>query len=221
MNLQICCPYKKCPFGCPTCIAATDYVYPYGDIYFSNREKYLDILRSTIGKYDTYVLTGDTEPTLFYDWIKDVVSVLKGQNIELQTKNYWVNIDKLEGITTLAISIPSYKDYQKYYPLRARLFSFPGKVRLVFLAIKELESSSIFCADPFLADEITVKELQLPEAKEEQENVIQMRGNKNKWIALLAPLQGMFSVRYDANCMEAAGRYEILRTDGKFYDKWF
>ena len=24
MNLQLCSPYKKCPFNCPMCIAATD-----------------------------------------------------------------------------------------------------------------------------------------------------------------------------------------------------
>lgn len=221
MNLQVCCPYKKCPFGCPTCIAATDYQYPYGDIYFTNKQKYLELLKSTIGQYDKYILTGDTEPTLFYEWIQDVCTVLKGQEIELQTKNYWVDLNKIEGfVDTLAISIPTLKDWEKYKPMALQLFSFAGKIRLVFLEVKELESSNLL-NETILADQITVKRLQLPEAEEERKAVEAMRGNTTFWHLFLKINENACSCRYDVNCMDAAGRYKILRTDGNFYDKWF
>ena len=221
MNLQVCSPYKKCPFGCPTCIAATDYKYPYGDIYFTDKERYLDILRSTIGKYDKYVITGDTEPTLFYDWIKDVCEVLKGQEIELQTKNYNVNLNKIEGlIDTLAISIPTLKDWEKYKKKARDIFSFNGIVRLVFLEVEELETPEIFNKVIF-ADQITVKKLQMPEAEEEQKAVERLKGNPIFWKYFLKINSEFCSVMYDENCMDAKGRYKILRTDGKFYDSWF
>lgn len=221
MNLQVCCPYKKCPFGCPTCIAATDYKYPYGDIYFTDKERYLDILRSTIGKYDKYVITGDTEPTLFYDWIKDVCEVLKGQEIELQTKNYNVDLNKIKGlINTLAISIPTLKDWRKYKKMARYLFSFNGIIRLVFLEVKELETPEVFLSVMW-ADQITVKKLQMPEAEEEQKAVKKLKGNPISWKYFLKINSEFCSVMYDENCMDAKGRYEILRTDGKFYDSWF
>lgn len=221
MNLQVCCPYKKCPFGCPTCIAATDYKYPYGDIYFTDKERYLDILRSTIGKYDRYVITGDTEPTLFYDWIKDVCEVLKGQEIELQTKNYNVNLNKIEGlIDTLAISIPTLKDWEKYQKMSGYLFSFSGKTRLVFLEVKELEVEKVL-NEPILAEQITVKKLQMPVAAEERHAVERMKGNPIFWRFFLNINKEICSVMYDENCMDAKGRYKILRTDGNFYDSWF
>lgn len=221
MNLQVCCPYKKCPFGCPTCIAATDYKYPYGDIYFTEKERYLELLRSTIGKYDKYILTGDTEPTLFYEWIKDVCTALEGQEIELQTKNYHVDLNRIEGLVdTLAISIPTLKDWEQYQKMAGYLFSFSGNVRLVFLETKELEVPKVFNM-LVLAEQITVKKLQIPEAEEERKAVEQLKGNPVFWKFFLNMNKGLCSVRYDENCMDSAGRYEILRTDGNFYEKWF
>lgn len=108
MNLQVVSPYRKCPFGCPMCIASTDYEYPYEDLYKRNEAEYIIQLRNALhGMSGKVVITGDTEPTLFMDWVEKVIahSELCGRKTELQTKNYAVDIDRLKGLDTLAYSI--------------------------------------------------------------------------------------------------------------------
>lgn len=85
MNLQLNSPYKPCPYKCPYCCAGYE-----GDkslfqddeetaLYFTDKEEYMRRLRNVLMKkpIDTVVITGSTEPTLFPQWIKDVLRELR------------------------------------------------------------------------------------------------------------------------------------------------
>ena len=146
MNLQLCSPYKKCPFNCPMCIAATDdgEVNNVFNLFEAEPFEYMKkVLEATINK-DAVVITGDTEPTLFPEWISKMLKLLSlvdyNGKIELQTKNYnlgyflhdWAN----DGLTTVAYSATCPKDIDRIIEMMKTHSSY-CKTRLVVLLTRE------------------------------------------------------------------------------------
>lgn len=222
MNLQVVSPYRKCPFACPMCIAATDYEYPYEDVYKSNEPEYITKLQKALHDFTgDVVITGDTEPTLFMDWVGEVIYLTKfaGRNAELQTKNYAVDVDRLQGLDTLAYSITNVKEYLKIRNLR----KIQGNNRLVILLTKEFNFLNVDNFELFGFNQVTFKCLQESDDPKTNEYIKSNRiGSMDKiyQIASDLALRGV-SVKIDENCMDADGRYKIFRTDGNIYDKWF
>lgn len=222
MNLQVVSPYRKCPFACPMCIAATDYQYPYEDLYKSNEADYILQLRNALhGFSGDVIITGDTEPTLFMDWVKKVIAhaELCGRKTELQTKNYAVDVSELKGLGTLAYSITNMKEYLRIPNLK----TIKGNNRLVILLTKDFDCLDVGNFETYGFNQITFKCLQESDDPKTNEYIKANRiGNMDKIYQIMndLALRGV-SVRIDENCMEAEDRYRIFRTDGKIYDKWF
>lgn len=216
MNLQVCVPYEKCPFNCPCCIANGR--KRFDNLYESNKELYLEKLKKEKNKYDNFILTGDTEPTLNSHWLKDVLQVLSEEKIELQTKNYNLKNYNLKWLTTLSYSILSVKDYLNAWRYR----KIKGDNRLVILLTKDFAFLNEKNFSTMGYNQITFKVLQL--------------GNQektNKWVEenKMTNLENIYkiieryngsetSVRIDTNCQNSEGRYEIFRSDGYIYKKW-
>lgn len=218
MNLQVNSPYTKCPYRCPYCVAGVKEDYPFSDtLYRSNVAEYLVTLAETILKYNitTIVLTGDTEPTLFPQWLKEVCYILRGYgglNVELQTKNYrWT--ETYGVIKTIAYSNDS-------IPTRPRL-PHNFTVRDTFLWNRELTSASIvkyFKSQPNV-NQCTVKQLVfssygIPHIDEYIQGVKKELTHTDK---LILQDNGIW---VDEDCSASENRYLIYRADGKVYQKW-
>lgn len=232
MNLQLCSPYKKCPFKCPMCIAATDdgEINNVFNLYENNRAEYFYELAKAIRGKDTVVITGDTEPTLFPEWISNVLKFLqiidyKGK-VELQTKNYclssycyeWYNLD----LNTIAYSATCASDLQKIFSFNLAKESH-CRTRLVVLLTEEtvdyLYKTPVKELTKFA--EITFKVLQTPE-REAEANFVKEHNSYNKGkLNAIIEYSSKCSIRIDENCMDSTNRYEIMRIDGKMYKNWF
>jgi len=117
MNLQVCIPYRPCPFHCPMCIVADGNLFR--NLYKEDEKKYFKCLKKALDKTDgCVVLTGDTEPTLDRVWLEKVINFIKGykgHKIELQTHNYNLHkgYDFLNRIDVVAYSFTTPEDISK------------------------------------------------------------------------------------------------------------
>lgn len=220
MNLQVSMPYETCPFKCPMCISNGRKRFP--DLYSTNREDYLNKLTklASSNKYNDFIITGASDPTLNRHWLSDVLKTLENYRTELQTKNYNMGGYELHNLFVLAYSITNSKEYLQSWKLR-KLSS--AKNRLVILLTKDF---SFLTAENFNSmgyQQITFKVLQPTEDKK-----------TNKWIEnnAMTDLTNIYeivntfngnkdvSVRLDSSCQDSHGRYEIFRADGKLYESW-
>lgn len=236
MNLQLCSPYKKCPFNCPMCIAATDdgEVNNVFNLFEAEPFEYMKrVLEATINK-DAVVITGDTEPTLFPEWISKMLKLLSlvdyNGKIELQTKNYnlgyflhdWAN----DGLTTVAYSATCPKDIERIIEMMKTHSSY-CKTRLVVLLTRENVDHLFYrtsAKDLSEFNEITFKVLQNPDCEKVKKVVNDIKEyDENKFALVLQILRECTncSIKVDTNCMDAEGRYEILRINGAIYNSWF
>lgn len=239
MNLQICSPYRRCPFACPMCIAATEdgeknNVY---NLWKNNRVEYFQRLDDFLenSETETMVITGDTEPTLFPDWISEILNFYS-LPMELQTKNYNIPERLFENIesklSVLAYSVTCPADFQKMKNVKTLS---NGTNRIVILLTQAIID---YFFEQFLDDgkkketleifgrfqQITFKELQLPEKEDNQTFVLlnkcESKIHKNLLIEYLNRHFPDTTIFYDKNCMDAKNRYNIYRINGEFYDEW-
>lgn len=225
MNIQIVSPYRKCPFNCPMCIAAKEDSNGYANLYQENEQVYFETLNTILNRteYKTAVLTGDTEPTLFNEWINKMVAFLlvRDISIELQTKNYGYGYAPNRAIDIIAYSIPTLKDYYKFLqPLQV----FPQKARAVILLTKEILPVLTFSNLKSLpVAQLTFKVLQYGEGESQNEWASKNTLNCQdmEYIEKLSErLKKEFSVKIDRNCMDSRNRYRIFQIDGKLREKW-
>lgn len=226
MNLQICVPYQKCVFNCPMCVAkGHKHNYDFKNLYIEDKEEYGNKLRYINNNsecFENVIITGECDPTQNMGFVKYVINQLKYDDdikIELQTHNYNVNVNELDGLDVLSYSITDSKAYLRSY-------KFPrlkDKInRIVILLTKEFEFLNKNNFDPMGFDQVTFKTLQHGEDEE-----------INKWIDTnkLEDLSNIYeiineyngtntSVRIDTSCQNAKGRYKILRSDGNLYSSW-
>ena len=222
MNLQVCIPYQKCPFGCPMCIASNP--KHYDNLFATNSAAYLGGLGATMlrRKYQDVVLTGDTDPTLNPEWLKRVARFLTNfkykVGVEIQTHNYgWKGMD---GITVNAFSITTLKDATRISSIRTT----SGLNRLVVLGTKEL-------LQYFLENNVDLSEFQqltlkaLQHTASKVDTVDDYIDSVSCEETLLRQAAARFEelglqVKIDLNCQAAEGRYAIFREDGKLYNSW-
>lgn len=237
MNLQLCSPYKKCPFNCPMCIAATDdgEVNNVFNLFEAEPFEYMKRVIEAARNKETVVITGDTEPTLFPQWISKMLKLLSlvdyNGKIELQTKNYnldyflhdWAN----DGLTTVAYSATCPKDIDRIIEMM-KTHSNYCKTRLVVLLTEEnvdhLFHKIYIPKDFSWINEITFKVLQNPDCEKAKKVVNKIKEyDRNKFAIVLQILREYTncSIKVDTNCMDAEGRYEILRINGVIYNSWF
>lgn len=222
MNLQVCIPFQKCPFGCPMCIASNPKNYT--NLFKVNPAAYLGGLGLTMSnhKYKDVVLTGDTDPTLDPEWLKRVTRFLANfkykVGVEIQTHNYtWKGMD---GITVNAFSITTLKDAARI----PSIHTTAGLNRLVVLGTKELLQYFLENnIDLSEFQQLTLKALQHTASKVDtvddyidsvscEETLLQQAAAKFEELGL--------QVKIDLNCQDAEGRYAIFREDGKLYNSW-
>lgn len=220
MNLQVCIPYRKCPFRCPMCIATGR--QKFDDLYSKNKDKYLKILKKEVVKYNDVILTGDTDPTLNREWLEDVISAIREvsptKNIELQTRNYNLKSYNLDGLSTINYSITCLSDYLKAWNFR----KINGINRLVILLTNDFQIFNTETFNPMGFEQITFKVLQYSA----DENVNQyIKTHKLENIDNIYRIMHKYngtdiSVRVDENCQDSENRYRIFRSDGKIYKGW-
>lgn len=222
MNLQLCIPFQKCPFGCPMCIASNP--KHYNNLFAINTAAYLGSLGVAMlrRKYKDIILTGDTDPTLDIEWLKRVTRFLNNfkykVGIEIQTHNYfWKGMD---GITVNAFSITTLSDATRI----PSIHTTSGFNRLVVLGTKELLRY-------FLENDVDLSEFQQLTLKALQHTASKVDA-VDDYIdsvsceeALLrqaaAKFEGLgLQVKVDLNCQDAEGRYAIFREDGNLYKSW-
>jgi hypothetical protein len=220
MNLQVCVPYEPCPFKCPMCIARNRKVFD--NLYAAKPADYFSALRALRDnkKYDYFILTGNSDPTLHRLWLEEVSSFLQEtrHGIELQTRNYNLKGYNLDNIGTTAYSINTLRNYLKAWNFRKT----SQNNRMVILLTKEFEFLNADNFDPMGFNQITFKMLQLSGDALTNDWIM---NNQMQDFSGIYQIINYFngsdvSIRLDANCQESHGRYEIFREDGNVYKAW-
>lgn len=222
MNLQLCIPYRPCPKGCPMCIAVRPKKYE--NLFAKNHMEYIGKLSVVMcqQKYETVVLTGDTEPTLDDWWLNKVITFFVlhtyKPKIEIQTHNY--NWKGLRGIDVNAFSVTSLQDLTELPSIRTKY----GINRLVVLGTKELMAY-------FLREDVDLSNFQQLTIKALQHTASQVAFiddyiDKVKCdTAILDEVAEKYAalglqVKVDLDCQNSINRYAIFREDGEFYKTW-
>lgn len=222
MNLQLCIPYRPCPFGCPMCIASNP--KKYDNLFGENAMAYIEKLDVAMcqQKYENVILTGDTDPTLDNKWLFYVIPFLVLHcykvGVEIQTHNYsWRG---LRGIDINAFSITTLKDAARIPHIKTD----HGMNRLVVLGTTELLEYFLnrdvdlsqfrqitFKALQHTASNVTSVDEYIDGAKCAS-SLLEEAAQKYEKLGL--------QVKIDLNCQDAEGRYAIFREDGKIYHSW-
>lgn len=223
MNLQLVSPYQKCSFNCPFCVAASDREQPqYYNLYEEDRLTYFSSLLKVLDeeKIETVVFTGNTEPTLFDEWLSDCAEIIGLStnyiNLELQTKNYNYSNDE-DDFETVAYSMSTINDVEI---MLNKLPHYTHNCRLVFLLNKFLDFDYIYYVSKRIQNcEMTVKIMQ--DSALGVKNVDEwIDKNKKTLTCEDIKLLTKNGVRVDEDCMNAENRYKIFGIDGKVYNSW-
>lgn len=219
MNLQINSPYKPCPYQCPYCCARYESDTLFQDsettsLYFTDKPEYMQRLRDVLSsmEFDTIVITGSTEPTLFPDWMNDVLDELElgcYRNIEVATRN-----TDYAGRPPIQVISYSFHKVPKHI-----CWSWAQITRAVFILHDGISIDDIIRYHQIACGQTTVKNL-----------ATNSYGNPavNDWVAQhrVTLSDGDIKrltdagIRYDHDCNNSANRYVIFRADGKLYDSW-
>lgn len=220
MNLQVNSPYVACPYRCAYCVAGFEGEKSlFNDsrdtaLYFTDWRAYMSRLAEVVwsGGFDTAVITGSTEPTLFDRWVRDVLSVLavaKGIKTELTTRNTGFMGQKwMDAVSYSFDRVP-----ERVYVSQAK------HTRAVFILHDGLDLEGVVRYHREAGGQTTVKNM-----------ARNSYGNKciNDWVerhrVTLTELEierlENEGIRYDHDCNNSAGRYMIFRADGNLYESW-
>ena len=223
MNLQLASPYKTCPFKCSFCCAAVDRDYPWKDnLYFTDKTEYFQNLIHAIksNNIKTVVITGDTEPTLFEEWMEECIKIIRAFfpkiTIELQTKNYNTKVFNLDKIR---YSIANQDDFYKMLKNKKYTNEKIGITYLYSASLNWIDIIAILTNVYNTEMQHTIKILQPSSTG----NIDIDNWIKNNSIPLSSISKELFkslNVWIDENCMDTDGRYIIFRIDGKIYKDW-
>lgn len=229
INLQVCIPYQKCPFKCPMCIA--DNAPHFNNLYKENETAYFAALDIALKNNNirTVVLTGDTEPTLDYEWMNKVINFIKTKypkvSTELQTHVYRNHYLSAPNLGRICFSLTTVKDIEFFQ--KAFSSYLPSKVRMVILATGEVLDYLINNHVEFSCDQITFKLLQYTAYEQEEKDSFITNHRVAEDDPRLAKLVLHYgatafnrSIVVDTNCQDSIGRYRIFREDGNVYLTW-
>jgi organic radical activating enzyme len=231
-SLQLVVPFQTCPFQCPFCIANNPEVEnAFVDLYSSNPQTYFRLLGNVLRdspELRTVVITGDTEPTLNMQWIKDVVEFVKNCNpniqVELQTKNFnKVTVATLLHKTEIDVygfSVDTVRQANQVSEMPFKYYTVPfRKKRLTVLLNSRFDITKF---EPhYTVDQITFKKLQLGNNEKINDWIINHQFiNSYGLERFIETYKKSVSIMLDENCMKSIDRYQIFRSDGFLYKTW-
>lgn len=220
MNLQLNSPYRPCPYQCPFCCAgfvgnkslfqengqdAFCFVNPHAYVMRLNR---LLLSRS----FDTVVITGGTEPTLFPEWIRAVRHILdlrQCDSVEVITRNTSYRGDP--DLSVVAYSFDKIPDRV--------ILSKAQTTRAVFILNDALTIDSIIDYHERAGGQTTVKNMAKNSYGNDEINAWIEQHRVNLSAEDISRLENA-GIRYDHDCNNSAGRYMIFRADGNLYESW-
>lgn len=223
MNLQLTSPYKQCPFKCPYCVSAFEGEYPFEELYLLDPHSYFVELGKVLftGNFTGVVLTGMTDPSLFPEWISDVMNFITAffPEVEttIQTRDY--SYENKEKVKVVAFSI-GHRNLIKQTPM------YPSDVVLRF----NMMLSQNFTFQDMLdlakkykdreGTQFTVKYLMATSQNHEKvdEWIKSNRLELTEEEETIAKEKGFW---VDKSCMDNETRYRIFRTDGHLYRDWY
>lgn len=242
LNLQVSCPYIKCPYNCPYCVARFGQDEGlYKNLYKEDKELYFEQLSNVLktGKIGQIVVSGMTEPNLFRDtWLKDyaqfILNLYRQQHIRIpstiQTADLTFNCyDEIgEVFSTIAYSIGNRSQlgyikrnlehflvnyrYVRFVMLLSTQFRYEDVVDLIIIT-SSLKRSH--CKVQYTLKYLT----DTSNGHKETDNWI--KENRLKLTEEQENLLKHFNVWIDKSCMDAASRYAVFREDGNLYPSWF
>ena len=222
MNLQLCVPYQKCPFNCPTCIAVDNNKFK--DLYHKDRDKYFKHLAKALKKCNgDIIITGATEPTLDLVWLGDVCRFIRdnyvGRKIEIQTHNLrWAKKEKETYFDVISFSAINPKDLDSLLTNDLDYAKLMYIVRVVILATRE--NYLWLVGNPSkrkYIPQITIKDLQLSKNEEVNKYINEHKLDSSNFKNLHFNTS---SLRFDTDCQNSKFRYRVFREDGKLYRGW-
>jgi hypothetical protein len=208
-------PFLPCPFDCPFCCAknnATNQNIKLTHDYWENAE-----ISLAIHQYQNLMLTGDTEPTLFPEWLEKIVKLADKYNIitELRTHNYNF-VSKGYKFSQLWYSITDAKTLEFLPHLYSRGMASAQEVNFAFLINKDFKATEIVnMRKRLINSKFTVRYL-LKDCGSDaiiqwiKENHYTFNEDAEKFLE-------MNNIRVKRNY---AAEYDILRQDGKIYHEW-
>lgn len=208
-------PFVTCPFDCPFCCAKDNETNQYTELtkdYWINMEKSI-----ADGSYQNIMLSGDTEPTLFPEWLKGMVNISNKYSIitELRTHNYKYS-PKDTHFNQVWYSITDVQTLRRLSELWLHGIKFADEVNFAILINKDFSAQDI----------ISIRQL-LPESKITIRYLLDVCGSDDiaQWVKLnrymfdeqTEILLEEYGIRIKKEYSE---EYDILRQDGKIYHEW-
>lgn len=226
-NLQLTSPYRKCPYKCPYCVSNFEGEYMYRDLYHTDPEEYFNSLKKVLSTntYTGVVLTGMTDPTLFPEWVRDVLVFVKTHFPHITTTLQTASLTyvPMEGIDVIAYSIGS---YFKSSQARRRVEVVKGDyiLRYNLMLSKQFRSHEMFIFIKSILKkapeaQFTVKYLQ-PTSNGDEETDKWIRENRLTLSTASRNLLEGLGAWIDESCLDNEERYHVFREDGKLYGNW-
>ena len=227
-SLQVVTPHMKCIYNCPFCIAKThDHDNNFTNNYTNNYDYWKNNLIKVIKDNNDLkyvVITGTNEPMQSKECVKDIISIVRNTNkdiqIEIQTRYYEENY-LYKALDVVAYSVPFYDLIKTIKPC--------GKInRYVILLTNSFDNYSlndILNVIPSSVKQITFKVLHDSNGKNIDidsiiDNYKMSRINMEKLKNEVNNYKGDISIRFDENCMDSTDRYKVFREDGNLYNDW-
>lgn len=208
-------PFMNCPFNCPFCCArgnSTNNNIELTKDYWTNL---VDSIENSY--YENIMITGDTEPTLFPEWIKKVVDITNDYDLisELRTHNYIYNPTDVY-FDQVWYSITEAKDLQRLSDLYAHGRNFADEVNFALLINKD-----------FKIEDIIRARISVPESKFTIRYLIDTCGSDavSQWVQFnrivfnhnIERLLELYRIRIKR---DYESEYDIIRQDGIVYHEW-
>ena len=227
-SLQVTTPHMKCIYNCPFCISKSHkHDNKFDDNYHNNpdlwKKNLINVLKDNKDlKY--VVITGTNEPMQSKDCVSDIIKIVRKYRsdiqIEIQTRYYQEN-DIYNSIDVVCYSISNYKLINKIKLVNK-------KNRFVFILTDSFNNvmlNDIINMLPENVQELTFKILH--NSNGDNIKMDEWIGNhkiddiaKGRLKEDINTYTGNLSIMFDANCMDAKGRYKIFREDGNIYEDW-
>lgn len=209
-------PFKTCPFDCPFCCAKdneTNANITLAPNYWENINELL-----AYSKYQNLMLSGDTEPTLFPQWLEKLTKMSYEYDIitELRTHNY--NYSPSDTyFNQVWYSITDIKDMSRLSSLVEKGKQFADEVNFAFLINKDFTPEDIMRARDILPIETKLTVRYLLDTC--GSDVISLWVRENRFIFDVSSERRLekYNIRIKRNY---SAEYDIIRQDGKLYHEW-
>lgn len=206
-------PFKTCPFACPFCCAKDNLTNQNTELapgYWENAA------RSIVG-YKNIMLTGDTEPTLFPEWLSKLVHLANTFDLitELRTHNYKYCPTDVD-FTQVWYSITDAQDIAKIPNLYQHGKQFAKEVNFALLINKDFQIKDILNARQQVWDsKFTARYLI---EKSGNPSIVQwIKENHHEYNAHDESVLESYNIRIKRSYL---AEYDILRQDGCVHHEW-